>query len=96
MEVVFHPEAVAEAAAARLWYAERSLRAARAFMAELDRAVASLGEAPFRWPPAVDGTRRLLLRRFPFGLVYRIGTDRVQVLAVAHLHRRPGYWKHRT
>jgi hypothetical protein len=36
-----------------------------------------------------------LLRRFPFGLVYRLGVEEVQVVAVAHLHRRPGYWKSR-
>lgn len=95
MEVTFHPEAVEEAAAAHAWYAERSPQAARAFLAELDRAVVSLMEAPLRWPPGVHGCRRLLLRRFPFGLFYRLALDEVQVVAVAHLRRRPGYWKSR-
>ncbi|MFO1078444.1 MAG: type II toxin-antitoxin system RelE/ParE family toxin [Planctomycetota bacterium] len=73
----------------------RSPRAARAFLAALDRAVASALEAPLRWPAGVYGTRRIRLRRFPFGLVYRIGLDEIQVIAVMHLHRRPGYWRNR-
>lgn len=43
-----HPEAIAEAAAARRWYAERSAEAAEGFQAELDRAVMSMAEAPSR------------------------------------------------
>ena len=96
MEVLFHPDAVDEAAAARQWYADRSTVAATAFDAELDRGVDSLREAPLRWPPDSKDVRRLLLRRFPFALVYRIKLDEIQVIAVAHLHRRPGYWRDRT
>ncbi|MBK8977219.1 MAG: type II toxin-antitoxin system RelE/ParE family toxin [Planctomycetes bacterium] len=95
MKVVFHPDAVDEAAAAREWYARRSPQAASGFVAELDRAVGAVGEAPLRWPPGPSGTRRALLRRFPFGLVYRVGVEEVQVIAVAHLRRRPGYWRER-
>jgi hypothetical protein len=35
------------------------------------------------------------LRRFPFGLLYAIETERIVIVAVAHLKRRPGYWKDR-
>jgi len=45
---LFHPAAVAEAQAARRWYAERSPLAAAAFIAELDHAVAQITEAPDR------------------------------------------------
>lgn len=40
-------------------------------------------------------TRRVLLRRFPYQIVYRLKPDDVVVVAVAHLKRRPGYWKNR-
>jgi hypothetical protein len=45
LPVVFHPEAVEEANAARLWYAERSESAADAFLAELDHGIESISEA---------------------------------------------------
>jgi toxin ParE2 len=95
MEVFFHPDAVAEAAAARLWYAGHSPKAGAAFDAELDRTLVRLREAPLRWPPFGSATRKVRLRRFPFAVIYRVGLDQIQVLAVAHLHRRPGFWETR-
>lgn len=38
------------------------------------------------------GTRRVLLRRFPFSLVYLSDPGEPLVVAVAHHRRRPGYW----
>jgi plasmid stabilization system protein ParE len=93
--VGFHPEAIAEAAAAVQWYEKRSEAAAAAFLAELDRAIDSIGEAPERWPRYLHETRRFLFHRFPFAIVYRRVADSVQVVAVAHGRRRPGYWKGR-
>jgi plasmid stabilization system protein ParE len=95
MRVDFHPEATAEAAAAAGWYADQSPRAADAFVRELDDAVAAVTEAPEAWPPYLHATRRFLLRRFPFMLVYRVEAERTLVVAVAHAHRRPGYWRTR-
>jgi plasmid stabilization system protein ParE len=91
--VEFHPEAIAEAAAARRWYAERSSAAAEGFQAELDHAVLSVAEAPSRWVRHIAGTRRFVLHRFPFSVVYFELQAGVLVLAVAHAKRRPGYWR---
>ncbi len=33
------------------------------------------------------------MRRFPYGLIYRIQSDRVVIVAVMHLKRRPFYWR---
>jgi plasmid stabilization system protein ParE len=41
-------------------------------------------------------TRRLLVQRFPYQVVYRLLPDEIVIIAVAHLKRRPGYWKTRT
>jgi toxin ParE1/3/4 len=90
-----HPEAIAEAQAAYGWYRQRNETAAEAFLAELDRAVELISEGPMRWPTHLHGTRRFLLRRFPFGVVYRQIGEAVQVVAVAHARRKPDYWKHR-
>ncbi|HEY5626897.1 MAG TPA: type II toxin-antitoxin system RelE/ParE family toxin [Nitrospira sp.] len=95
LPVVFHPDAVDEAHAARMWYAERSQSAADSFLAELDLGIEFIADAPERWPLFVNGTRRYLFHRFPFQIVYRVMNDRVEVVAVAHGRRRPGYWKKR-
>ena len=39
--------------------------------------------------------RRCRLSRFPYGLIYAVEGANMLVLAVAHLHRDPGYWRDR-
>jgi plasmid stabilization system protein ParE len=86
-------DALAEAEAAARWYAERSPTAAFAFSEEIDAAESAIMRLPEAWPPFDFGTRRYLLRRFPFSVVYRVEPQRVLIVAVAHAHRRPGYWQ---
>jgi toxin ParE1/3/4 len=88
-------EALEEAEAAAGWYADRSLTAAAGFSEEIDAAEEAIAEFPEAWPSFAHGTRRYLLRRYPFSIVYRIGSGRILIVAVAHAHRRPGYWKSR-
>ena len=94
-DINLHPAAVAEARAAWQWYADRSTQAAAAFVDELDHAMAQIAEAPTRWPRYVGLTRRYLLHRFPFLVVYRERDGEIEVVAIAHGHRRPGYWQAR-
>lgn len=95
MQVQFDPEALSDLAGAMDWYTARSASAADSFAQEIERAVVRLQESPLRWPPYLHGTRKALLRRFPFALIYRTRSNEIQIVAVAHLHRRPGYWRHR-
>jgi plasmid stabilization system protein ParE len=93
--VRLHPDAIAEAKAAYEWYAERNPSAANAFISELDHAVSQIQTSPERWTMHLHGTRKFLLRRFPYAVVYRITGSAIQVIAVAHGRRRPSYWKSR-
>ena len=95
LAVEVHPLAADEAEAAERWYRERNETAAARFRRELDRAVELIAERPEAAPPYVGHTRRCLLRRFPFFIVYRVFSQRVQVVAVAHARRRPHYWVQR-
>ena len=65
----FHDEAAAEYDAAFDWYRERNPDAALQFDAEVDRALASIIEAPRRWAIGPHSTLRFLLRQFPFILI---------------------------
>jgi toxin ParE1/3/4 len=90
----FHDEASAEYDAAFDWYLERSPEAALKFDAEVDRALAQIIQAPRRWAVGPHSTRRFLLRQFPFTLIYRErSSGDIQIVAVAHTSRKPGYWK---
>ena len=97
LRIEIHPQALDEAAAALAWYQERSSQAPAAFVQEVDEAIQFVLEAPGRWPIFEEGCRRFPLRRFPYSIIYRERPGGiVQILAVAHGRRRPGYWHHRS
>jgi len=91
-----HPEALAELKSAVTWYQEKSPSAALNFMEELDQVLDWVIASPSRWPSAAHGTRKLVMRRYPFAVIYCEKETVIQVLAIAHGRRRPGYWKKRT
>jgi toxin ParE1/3/4 len=94
--IEFHEEAGAEYDAAFDWYCQRSPDAALNFDSEVDRAIEEILKAPQRWAIGPYGTRRFLLRRFPFILIYRErASGNIQIIAVAHASRKPGFWKKR-
>ena len=95
LAVEVHTLAADEAEAGERWYRERNATAAARFRRELERAVELIAERPEAGPPYIGSTRRFLLRRFPFFVVYRVYGRHVQVVAVAHARRRPGYWVQR-
>lgn len=95
-QVDFHPLAVDEAVAARAWYFEIRPTLAEEFHRELERSIERIAAAPGRWAGYLHGTRVYLLPRFPYLIVYRLIDDQLQVIAVQHANRRPGYWMGRT
>jgi plasmid stabilization system protein ParE len=70
--VEFHPLAADEAQAAERWYRERNEIASGRFQRELDRAIERIFERPEAGSPYLVNTRRILLRRFPLFVVYRV------------------------
>jgi plasmid stabilization system protein ParE len=95
MPVDIHPAALDEDKSALAWYLERNQRAAENFVEEIERAVALVIQWLQRWPFGQHPTRRFVVQRFPFAVIYRERESGVQILAIAHGHRRPGYWKDR-
>jgi plasmid stabilization system protein ParE len=91
----FLEAAASEYEAAVHWYFERSPVAAEKFDAEVNRALEHIAGNPQRWPTHSMGTRRFFLRHFPFSVIYRELPSIIQIIAVAHGHRRPGYWMRR-
>lgn len=77
------------------WYGKRSAVAALAFAAEIDSAIEKIGESPDRFQLTFAGCRRCSLRRYPYCVVFYQTSDEIVIVAVAHLKRRPGYWRYR-
>jgi len=93
--VIFLPEAEEEMYEAAKYYESQASGLGIDYLSEVERAATSITESPKAWPKLEGELRRRLVRRFPFGILYFIETDKIVIVAVAHLKRRPGYWKKR-
>jgi toxin ParE1/3/4 len=87
--------AIADVKSAVTWYQQRSPAAALDFIKELNRAADTIREGPERWPMGTNNTRRFLLWRFPFSIIYSEQESVIMIWAVAHGSRRPEYWARR-
>jgi plasmid stabilization system protein ParE len=65
------------------------------FRDEVRSALERIERFPEAWHPLSASTRRCRTHRFPYGIIYQVRPDEILIVAVAHLHRRPDYWKDR-
>lgn len=93
--VRFLPAARLEVIEARDWYEQRSPGLGDAFAQEIDRQVQRIAENATGFPVMLADVRRVRLRRFPYGLFYRIVDDECFVLACFHASRDPKRWRER-
>jgi plasmid stabilization system protein ParE len=91
-EVSLHGAAVDDYEAALAWYQARSVRAAARFEAAVDRAIGFVSTFPEASPLCDDRHRYCALRRYPYGLVYRVDGDKVRVIAIPHRGQLPDVW----
>jgi plasmid stabilization system protein ParE len=91
----FNPLAEAELQDAASWYDERVAGLGGRFIAAFRHRTSEIIESPRRWP-LIRGARRVLVGPYPYAIIYReISDDELEIVAVAHLKRRPGYWAER-
>jgi plasmid stabilization system protein ParE len=92
----FLPPAEEEMVEASLFYEAESAELGFEFLDDVQRVIDSLREHPKLGQTVGRGLRRVLLRRFPFSLIYSEEANEILVVAVAHQRRRPDYWRGRT
>lgn len=89
MRVVFRPQARTEALEAQIWYESHAAGLGIEFARALDAAVAAAVSNPEAFSTVAGSCRRILLRRFPFSLVYRVRGNEFLVVAVFHHRQNP-------
>jgi plasmid stabilization system protein ParE len=91
----FHPEAREEFRSSARWYRTQNPLVSSEFRLAVSGGIRLIVQAPQRWPGHLHGTRRFVIYRFPYSVIYLDDLDLVTILAIAHSKRRPGYWKDR-
>jgi len=95
LPVTFHPTARAELREAVQYYEEARRGLGEEFAAAVQTAIEQIVVRPLIGFPSEAGSRRKLLQRFPYSIIYLAEEPRLRVVAVMHHRRKPGYWMSR-
>jgi len=96
MKLWFHSDARTEFLESVRYYEGQRRGLGRRFLVAVTEALQRIQAHP-NMCPLVSGTwRQCRVSRFPFGIIYRVQERGLEIIAVMHLHREPGYWRHRT
>src|SRR6266699_1732333 len=90
--VEFHPDATVELDAAVGYYEQCVPGLGINLRKEAESAAQKIQAAPARWMPYSKRTRRFLIRRFSYQVIFIELADKILIVAIAHGKRRPGYW----
>lgn len=93
---IFRPAAAADVEDAYQWYESQQAGLGEEFLAAVRASLGSMTANPESFPVVHRQTRRALLRRFPYGLYYRIFDDQIVVVACMHGRRNPRRWQSRS
>jgi len=95
MHLEVRPAAAADIEETALWYESKRSGLGSEFLEELQYMKASIAESPRRFPVITRDTRRVMLRRFPYALYFRLYPDRILVVACMHGRMHPKRWQSR-
>lgn len=93
--VKYHPLAESELVESAMFYERRREFLGDGFLDLIEETRAEIQGNPEMGKPGKSGTRSWKVRRFPFRLVYLDQPERIWIVAVAHLSRKPTYWLER-
>ncbi|MFI5335500.1 MAG: type II toxin-antitoxin system RelE/ParE family toxin [Opitutales bacterium] len=91
----FHREALDEFDAAAKAYLIISPALGQRFYRVIGKLISEACQSPRTFRFIRMPVRRHFTREFPYGIIYVERPGGIWILAVMHLHREPGYWKHR-
>ena len=92
---IYRPAAAGDVEDAYQWYEAQQSGLGEEFLEAVRAMMESVVATPERFPVVHRQTRRALLRRFPYGLYYRIIDDQIVVVACMHARRDPRRWRSR-
>ncbi len=95
MKISFHPDARREFFEAIDYYEECQQRLGVEFAKEIYSTIQRTAHFPEAWAKMSKNTRRCLVNRFPYGVIYQVGKEKINIIAIMQLNRKPSYWKKR-
>jgi plasmid stabilization system protein ParE len=91
--MIIRPEAEADLATARDWYERQHAGLGAEFLLCVEEVLERIGRTPEMYRVVHHDIRRVLTRRFPYAVYYRIVGNDAVVLGILHTHRDPREWQ---
>lgn len=95
MKIRFLLSARRELNGAVRYYDAQRVRLGEQFRDEAWETIRRIEDFPLAWHPLGGAIRRCQMQRFPYGIIYEPSELEIVVIAVAHLHQKPEYWRSR-
>ncbi len=95
MILEFLEESEQELVEAVLWYESKEAGLGIRFRDEIAHVLDRIVEDPLLWRERSGGYRRVNCPVFPYYIPFFIRGNKIIIAAIAHGHRKPGYWKSR-
>ncbi len=77
------------------YYARIDDKLGERFVTVVEDAIEQMSRTPERFRQFDGDMRKVRVEDFPYAIIYRIEDRELRIIAVMHLHRRPGYWRDR-
>jgi plasmid stabilization system protein ParE len=95
LKVRFYNVAAREFDAAVEYYEIKQRGLGNRFHTAVEAALGRIKQFPRAYPPFSKRTRRCLVGKFPYGIIYQLHAEEILIIAIAHFHQKPEYWASR-
>ncbi|MCE9544238.1 MAG: type II toxin-antitoxin system RelE/ParE family toxin [Planctomycetia bacterium] len=93
--LVIHALAEADLQESQDWYERKQPGLGAEFRAAVETALQSIRRNPEHFLKLGKGVRRARMSPFPYGIFFRTGAERIEVVAILHDRRSPRRWQSR-
>ncbi len=94
-KVIVRPEAEDDLKEAFSWYEDKRTGLGYDFLLQVDAGISFINRNPEVHPIEYKGTRKHVIKRFPYKIIYLVEEENIIILAVIHGKRRPDLIKKR-
>ncbi|OGW33047.1 MAG: hypothetical protein A2X59_03925 [Nitrospirae bacterium GWC2_42_7] len=95
-EIIIRPEAEKDLSEAFLWYEDKRKGLGYDFLLQVDAGLRFIERNPEMSAPTYKESRKHIIKRFPYKIIYLLAERRIIVLGVLHGKRSPNVMKRRT
>jgi plasmid stabilization system protein ParE len=75
-----------------LYYEMEQSGLGQRFRSIVRKTIDRIEKYPTSWPIERGEVRKCFVHKFPYKILYSVQKQSIVILAIAHQHRKPGYW----